>query len=162
MTNSTITNDYSSDMKLGFGFMQVQDNHPFQNFLQKMEVDEKESKLTLTFSKFNHKPVVIDFKSQKMILSSENQTSFKKFISVTFEYVKEKKAVALKTIRFNKGKLEKGIKYLSIDDAKHVKLINFLEIYENNYTKTSQKLVDNDADYVFPIPDFYRTCLTVG
>jgi hypothetical protein len=151
------TTGFTSDMKLGFCFFQAQNDNPFQNFLKKLEVDESSNKITLTFSKFADKPIVIDFNNKKMRLPSNTEKTFNKFISVTYEYVENTKSVVLKTFRFDKGVLYKGIK--CFDSLDHVKLVNFLNIYYENYLKASRKVTDNDTEYVFPVPDFYKTCL---
>ena len=132
-----IGNDYSSDMHYGFGFMQVQNDDPFQNFLKKIEIDEENEKLTMTFTKFASHPIVFDFKNQKMTLPSRKEKAFDKFMTVTFEYCKEKKAVAIKTFNFNKKHLEKGIKYVNVENLQDIKMTNFLNIYSDNYIKTS-------------------------
>lgn len=152
-----IVSTYTSDMNYGFGFIQVEEDTPFQNFMRKIEVDEENNKLSMTFSKMASHPLIIDFKNKKMTLPSNRQKDFDKFISVTFEYCKEKKAVIVKTFFYHKGKLNKGIKYLSLEEIKRVKLTNFLNIYSNNYFKTSKKLIENDEKYIIPIPDFYKT-----
>lgn len=154
-----IQNDYSSDMKFGFGFVQVQNYDPFQNFLKKIEVDEENNKLYLTFTRMQQSPLIIDFSNKKMTLPSHREKNFDKFMTVTFEYCREKKAIVLKTFNYQKGVLKKGLKYINVDDLQKVKLTNFLNIYSDNYFKTSKKLIDNDADYVFPIPDFYKKCV---
>ena len=78
-----LTNSYSSDMKLGFGFLQAQNLSPFQNFLKKIEIDEENEKLTMTFTKFEASPIIFDFKNQKMTLPSKRQKTFDKFVTVT-------------------------------------------------------------------------------
>jgi len=111
--NSVNKNEsYSSEMDMGFGYVQIQDNEFLRNFLQKIEVNESNEQLILTFSKFADKPVTIDFKNQQMKLPFNNVKSFKKLVSVTYEYIKDKKSVVMKTFRFEKGKLHRGIKYL--------------------------------------------------
>jgi hypothetical protein len=156
---SKVNSDFTSDMKLGFCFFQAQNDNPFQNFLKKIEVDDSTNKLTLTFSKFANKPIVIDFNNQKMKLPSNTEKAFNKFISVTYEYIADKKSVVLKTFRFDKGKLYKGIKSFDFNDLTHVKLTNFLNIYYDNYLKASRKITENDTNYVYPVPDFYKICL---
>jgi len=78
---------------------------------------------------------------------------------VTFEYCDEKKSVLIKTFRFHKKQLERGIKYINVENIKDFKLTNFLEIQSENYLKTSKKLIENDSAYVIQIPDFYKSCL---
>ncbi len=156
---SKVNSNFSSEMKLGFGFFQSQNDNPFQNFLKKIEVDDSTNKLTLTFSKFADKPIIIDFNNQKMKLPSNIEKAFNKFITVTYEYLSDKKSVVLKTFRFDNGKLYKGIKYFNVDDLNHIKLTNFLNIYYNNYLKASKKIMENDSNYVYPVPDFYKNCL---
>jgi hypothetical protein len=148
---------YSSDMDYGFGFIQVQENEPFRNFMRKIDVDEENNKLSMTFSKLAPNPLIIDFNNKKLTLPSNQQKDFNKFFTVTFEYCKEKKAVIVKTFNYNKGKLDKGIKYLSLEEIKKVKLTNFLNIYSDNYFRISKKLIENDEKYIVPIPDFYKT-----
>ena len=35
---------------------------------------------------------------------------------------------------------------------------SFLNIFEDHYAKASKKITDNDANYVYPVPDFYKNC----
>ena len=161
MENSNNEN-YTSEMRLGFAFMQTQNAHPFQNFLKKIEMDETNNKLLLTFSKFASKPVEIDFKNQNVKLPSNKVTPFKKFITVTYEFVKDKKAVALKVFRFDNGKLYKGIKYFSSNELDKVQMINFLNLDYEKYMKASKKMEKNDTKYAYPIPDFYKNYISSG
>jgi hypothetical protein len=155
-----ISNDFTSEMRYGFGFMQIQNDDPFQNFMKKIEVDETNEKVTMTFTKLANSPIVIDFRNKKLTLPSNREKNFDKFLTVTFEYCREDRTVIVKTFRYYKGKFEKACKRLSIDDLKHVKPTNFLNIYSDNYFKTSKKLIENDSDYMFPIPDFYKLCVS--
>jgi hypothetical protein len=151
--------NFSSEMNHGFGFIHTQNEEPYRNFLKKIEVDETNEKLTLTFSRFADKPIVIDFKNKVMMLSPKQQKPFKKFLLVTYEYLHEQKAVALKTFRFDKEILFKGIKYFKLEDMKNIKLTNFLDIYDYNYEKASIKVMKNDLNYKYLIPDFYKSDL---
>jgi hypothetical protein len=149
---------YSSDMKLGFAFFKVENLEPFQNFLKKIEIDEDNEKLTMTFTKFEANPIIFDFKNQKMTLPSNRQKPFDKFMTVTFEYCRESKSVLIKTFSYNNKHLDKGMKRIKIEDLKNIKLTNFLNIYSENYFKTSKKLIENNSSYIIPIPDFYKPC----
>jgi hypothetical protein len=165
MDNINVTNknlNFSSEMKLGFAFIHTQNVQPYRNFLKKIEVDETNEKLILTFTKFAKTPIVVDFKNKIMTFATKKRKPFNKFILVTYEYVQDKKAVALKTFRFDKDKLSRGIKYFKKEDMKNARLTNFLDIHDDIYDKASRKLIENDLNYIYHIPDFYSCFLQAG
>ncbi|MBP7497605.1 MAG: hypothetical protein KA792_08090 [Bacteroidales bacterium] len=152
-------NNFNSEMKLGFGFMQIQEDETFQNFLKKMEFNEENDQLKLVFSKFADKPVVIDFKKATMRFSNNSEKPFKKFFTVTYEYVQETKTIVIKTLKYIKGNFQKGIIEFNINDTEHLKLKNFIEIDSNNYMKTSKNIIEHNNSFSYMIPDFYKCCL---
>jgi hypothetical protein len=153
--------DYNSkDMKLGFGFLQLDNLEPFQNFMKKILIDEDNKILMLIFKKFESSPMIIDYKNRKMIFPSKKEKPFSRFFSVTYEYSSEMRSVIIKTFSYINGNFQKGIRYINAENPKGFKLVNFLNIYSDNYLRTSRKLIENDEDYKMPVPDFYQILLT--